>query len=900
MTAPLHASDAVTLRHDTGWSTGLVVVCGDPATALDLGRDGRQLVVWFSDDAREVRAVREEILGHGLQGVVTADPCEPGKIPLRGEIANVVAVDPSVAGEATPTDAEIRRVLIPGGSQYRKEGAVWRHQKKPWPKGYGDWTHLDHGPDGNAVANDRVAEAPRGIQWLGGIGDRGGDPLVLRDSLVLGYEPVVKDFRLDKTVKKPTPAIAERMAAPRPMRRSVDRWRACRDAFNGLPRWKHLWDGKGLTPLVLIDGRALMAAPLQSCYGVAQKDDIHVPLRAIDLRTGEVITTFDKAPQLLIPLDRRGLPRHGSIDIQAVAQNGVVYIAGLGNISACDIDTGDVLWRVNSEGKLISHPVISPDGARLYCLDADAVPAIVRYFGQRKVRHLVCIDPSDGTALWRQPVTSNEASSLIAIDDGVLVGRLSMHGWNVAAGKPRDPKDFIYGVDRFDARGGKLWTTYDVPPEQRRKLGHIQIGCGASNMIVHGEHVYVAEHYRTVRINLQTGEADSINTSNIGCQRMFGMSGQIGYANLVLWSWSDDGNFEWTYHGFAHPACGGGFTVANGRFYLRSIAMCDCNFHLRTTMGLHSEPPCEPVADGQRLTPGDRLVGPVGAAPTQPPTAFTGAMLPLEWEIGYYGRLNNHYTPVPVRQDDTLQGTPPRQGGLTFVPMVHTQRLEARGGGQVAWAQQLGGRPAGLPVLAGGNVIQACRDGYVYAFDPATGKPKWRFLAARADQRLVNSGQVESVWPCVGAVVFRDVVAIASGISPEMDGGGMVWGLNPATGAVEWRVALETPPITGSGLDRRSARYAGHHTYGWGFPIQAIKVVEGHLAIGYRRTANFGSHGSTFWAWVGIDPAREKTVDLAARWKGTDRVWREFDDGAVSPKDEEGNVQKREHPAAAQ
>jgi len=35
-------------------------------------------------------------------------------------------------------------------------------------------------------------------------------------------------------------------------------------------------------------------------------------------------------------------------------------------------------------------------------------------------------------------------------------------------------------------------------------------------------------------------------------------------------------------------------------------------------------------------------------------------------------------------------------------------------------------------------------------------------------------------------------------------------------------------------------------------------------------------------------------VDLAARWKGTDRVWREFDDGVVLPKEQEGNVHKRQ------
>jgi len=53
-------------------------------------------------------------------------------------------------------------------------------------------------------------------------------------------------------------------------------------------------------------------------------------------------------------------------------------------------------------------------------------------------------------------------------------------------------------------------------------------------------------------------------------------------------------------------------------------------------------------------------------------------------------------------------------------------------------------------------------------------------------------------------------------------------------------------------------------------------------------------HGSTFWAWVGVDPTKDKTVDLAGRWKGTDRVWREFDDGVVLPKEQEGNVNKRQ------
>jgi hypothetical protein len=386
---------------------------------------------------------------------------------------------------------------------------------------------------------------------------------------------------------------------------------------------------------------------------------------------------------------------------------------------------------------------------------------------------------------------------------------------------------------------------------------------------------------------LKTGKVEAINTPNIGCQRMFGMVNQIGYANMVFWKWGEDNEFSWTYQGFAHPACGGGVTIANGRFYYRSIDMCDCNFQLRTTMSIHSENPVTPLADDQRFASGHQLVEPVTTEPVPRPAEHAESLIREEWHLGYYGPPYGHYSPVIVRTDDTVAGWSATAAGLTYLPKVHAQRLEAHRGERLLWAQQLGGRPAGAPVLAGGHVIQACRDGYVYAFDPATGKPQWRFLAARADLRLVNSGQIESLWPCVGAVLHGDTLAVAAGISPEMDGGGTVWGLDPETASIRWKIALVTNPIHGDGLDRGRVKYAGFHTNGWGYPVQAIKVVEDTIAIGYRRTANFGSHGRTFWAWVGVDPAKEQTVDLAARWRGTDRVWKVFDDGQLLPRTSE-------------
>jgi hypothetical protein len=39
-----------------------------------------------------------------------------------------------------------------------------------------------------------------------------------------------------------------------------------------------------------------------------------------------------------------------------------------------------------------------------------------------------------------------------------------------------------------------------------------------------------------------------------------------------------------------------------------------------------------------------------------------------------------------------------------------------------------------------------------------------------------------------------------------------------------------------------------------------------------------------FWAWVGVDPAKDQSVDLGTRWRGADRCWMVRDNGKVVPK----------------
>jgi hypothetical protein len=294
--------------------------------------------------------------------------------------------------------------------------------------------------------------------------------------------------------------------------------------------------------------------------------------------------------------------------------------------------------------------------------------------------------------------------------------------------------------------------------------------------------------------------------------------------------------------------------------------------------------PVAAVTDDQRLVPPHSFPKATTTAASPRPESLGQSLIMDEWTIGGWYEGSGQYGPVFVRNDDTVYGWQAENDGTTFLPRVHAGRLEALQGEKLLWAQQLGGRPAGAPALAGGLVIQACRDGYVYAFHPKTGTLRWRFLAARADQRLVNSGQLESVWPCVGAVLHEGSIVVAAGISPELDGGGLVWGLDPESGAIRWKVPLVTDPVSGSGMDgRKRVSFHGHHTNGQGFVIQGIRVVEGMVAVGYRRTSNFGSHGSNFWAWVGIDPKKNEPLDPVERWLKGIQCWHENDLGVLTP-----------------
>ena len=164
-----------------GVKGGLVVCvgCDDPQVLFDLGKAGPTLVQGLDTDESKVEEARKFLQLKGVYGKVMADVFDGENLPYIDNLANLLVVLES--GCSIP-DEEINRILAPRGagvitwdgnknliSSLRyltfKLGTEFVKFTKPVPADIDDWTHFLHGPDNNAVAEDRVAGPPRHIQW---------------------------------------------------------------------------------------------------------------------------------------------------------------------------------------------------------------------------------------------------------------------------------------------------------------------------------------------------------------------------------------------------------------------------------------------------------------------------------------------------------------------------------------------------------------------------------------------------------------------------------------------------------------------------------------------------------------------------------------------------------------
>ncbi|HYE99295.1 MAG TPA: hypothetical protein VEJ18_10310, partial [Planctomycetota bacterium] len=143
---------------------GLAVVVGadDPALVLRIAEGGRRIVHVLEGDEGRRRALREAAAAGGRAGLVAIEAWDAPVLPHAEHLADLMVVARDIP------EAEILRVLAPGGTALVRADGRWTALRKPRPDGFDDWTHWRHGPDGNMVSRDREVAAPQGLRWVAG------------------------------------------------------------------------------------------------------------------------------------------------------------------------------------------------------------------------------------------------------------------------------------------------------------------------------------------------------------------------------------------------------------------------------------------------------------------------------------------------------------------------------------------------------------------------------------------------------------------------------------------------------------------------------------------------------------------------------------------------------------
>ncbi len=196
------------------------VGCGDGVSTAALRVGEHQVVQGLTTHREMVGQARENIQAMGLYGDVSVRYWDGGRLPYADNMTNVLLVD--APDEVEP--AEIERVVAPGGTAYIRNDDRWRKTVKQRPQDMGEWLHWQHGPDANAVSQDRLVGPPKHLQWVA-------------PPRWQTHHDMVPSITAMVTAGGRVFYIVNETAVG--VRGLPDKWRlVARDAFNGVTLWK--------------------------------------------------------------------------------------------------------------------------------------------------------------------------------------------------------------------------------------------------------------------------------------------------------------------------------------------------------------------------------------------------------------------------------------------------------------------------------------------------------------------------------------------------------------------------------------------------------------------------------------------------------------------------------------
>ncbi len=756
---PTPASEAQQIRARLGCERGICVLLDpNPADlAIALARQTELLIYLQLPSADATATARARVDAVGLLGTrIYVDQGRWPQIHLADNLADAVVVTTKAISLAESCRAELLRIVNPLGEVLLGDEIL----RKPYPDGADGWSHPYHGPDNNPQSADQLARAPYLTQFL-------AQPhhVPQPEVTVASAGRIFKAFGHIAFHSREWPWL-DTLAAF--------------NGYNGTLLWK-----RPLQPGFMIHRNTVIATP-DAVY-LGDNDSCKLIDTATGKLTGEIVAPQEAAGPAwkwmaledgilyaLVGKQERHDPevredwKRGGWPWRPLSQgyDAEAFPWGFGRtFFAVNPQTRQVLWAHSEPDAIDGRAVCMKNGRIFYyaheklvgCLDAKLGKSVWQtkdpeileaigphykaqhprygfsstsyikcsdravYFAGPQRNQLVAVSAADGRLLWQYP----SGNYHLVLRDDALYAIGSTHGSGTSI--------------KFDAMSGR------VLAELPRVRGHCTRATGSIDSIF----CRGLRHAGTMRTT-----TDDFHPQRISLMR---------------------------------PPCQDGVVIANGMLHWGPW-MCTCNLSLVGNIGLA---PADTFNFNSVATDKERLESHIEAGQAIEPLAVGPEDWPTYRADNQRSGATEAKTPSDVRL--TWKHEPPAPmdpaapitaGGLVFLSGADgAVRALDLSDGEVRWTAYTGGPIIYPPAVDDGRLFVGSGDGWLYAFEAATGRLLWRFRCAPAERKINCYGQLTSNWPVAsGVLVDRGIVYAAAGIA-NYDGT-HVYALDAATGRI--------------------------------------------------------------------------------------------------------------------
>lgn len=740
---------------------GLVIQvgCDDPASLVELRRNDSFIVQGVDTDPLKIARAREYIQSKGLYGNISVVPFDGTDLPYIDNLVNMVVVKDESFGIKPE---EIERILAPRGVGISRDASP--AFVKPVPSEIDEWTHYLHNPDNNAVSTDKKIHPPKYLQWVGSPRySRHHDHMSAMSACVTAggriYHLMDESTRLSIYLKPTWKLVA-------------------RDAFNGMILWKRDIDEWYYHLLRLKSGPAFLPRKLVAIDDILYAaPGLHSQAMAIDGATGKTIRTYvpDMETDEIIYSDGvlylvggvaegNQNARKAAIDSRAIAGSATRRLV------AVKADDGKVLWSVDTR---VLPLTLTIDDSSVYFHDAEAIACLDKASGKRRWTSA----PMD----YLKSKFSEFAPTLVAYKDLLFF----------AGGKGyinhRSSRDKMYAIS---AKDGKTMWSGEHPPSGYKSPEDILVVDG---LVWCAETTSGGQSGELIGRDPWTGEEKKRFPSNVDtywfhhrCYRAKATEEYFLMSRTGI-EFVDHKNENWIINHWVRGACLYGVMPANGYVYAPQHP-CACYPEVKlngfNTLSSHRQYPSnEPKI---RLVKGkayNHQPSTINHGPSDWPTFRADAArsgsnaseipgdLKKAWKVDIGGRISQ-----PVVADGKL---------LIAEIDRHTVHAFNENSGKKLWSFTAGARVDSAPTVHKGRVLFGSCDGWVYCLRADDGELAWKYQAAPTDAKHMVFEQIESVWPIHGNILVQnDIAYFACGRNIFLDGGLLIFSMNPFTGEV--------------------------------------------------------------------------------------------------------------------